>query len=275
MHVKIIGIILLFSSHLFAADFYELTNLRWSAGVKLSFINKHYNNIEKITEPKGTTQAIFEVEFLDAQFNKAHDCLIYSIPAGDDFGHLKIIANPLNQKCEDIILEKAYAELKTIRNFTFEMKEEVLRIKVDTKDFIYTFLNFRQNKENKILSHSIPKTLIVGLEVASSIDYHLTEKVLADGELCFDIDDDCKILKENQCDQCQGGSYSVLGSKCEKQKKKFCGVDRCGEKNQPACSRGTLASGISMTNYCINGSPLGFCNKGLNVVCINNTLICE
>jgi hypothetical protein len=52
-------------------------------------------------------------------------------------------------------------------------------------------------------------------------------------------------------------------------------MDKCGRAGFPACIRGYVASKLDPNAFCINDSPVGFCQKGLRVVCLNNQLMCE
>lgn len=258
-----------------ANKFFEKTNLRWNYGVSLSWENMHYKNSEKVEEPKGTYQAVFSVKFLDKNFNYSYDCINYLIPTNEVQGELSIIANPDNVHCSKLIAETPYAKIEKIRNFGYEMKGSSLLVKVDEYRFEYNFLNFSKKFAPKLLSSSVKPSIVNGIQMASSIYYTKPLKTLNSGDICFDIDEKCDETISNKCSQCSGGHYEVVASSCATKRRKICGVDDCGKKNKPACFRGYLFSNLKPENYCISGSPVGFCERGLKVVCINSVLMCE
>lgn len=91
---------------------------------------------------------------------------------------------------------------------------------------------------------------------------------------CHDMKPDCTELKAYSCDECRYGWYEVSGSRCFGGYIKFCGVRRCGGKNEVACPRGTHFSQLS--NLCFEGSNAAFCEEGLHTYCDENgILICK
>lgn len=91
---------------------------------------------------------------------------------------------------------------------------------------------------------------------------------------CHDLKPDCSEIKPYNCDECRYGWFEVSGSRCKGGYIKFCGIRRCGSKNEPACPRGTEFSQLS--NLCFEGSNAGFCEEGLHTYCdANSILICK
>lgn len=263
------------------SKFYVETSKRWIAATSVSWISEHYEADQKILKPKGTWQAIMKVSFIDQSLNEVNDCLFYYVPKDGDDGILKVIPNRSNVFCKDLVGEQEYASIKGIINFGYEYdpsltSKENLVLKVDTQRFIYNFMNMTENKySNEKLSSSVKLQKSNIATISSRVNYKVSYNKLRAGEVCFDIDDECKQMIPNKCSRCEYGSFQVVASKCKNKFRRICGIDRCGTKNQPACIRGYTASGVSPENYCINGSPAGICQKGLKVVCVNKTLICE
>ena len=91
---------------------------------------------------------------------------------------------------------------------------------------------------------------------------------------CHDIKADCSEVVSYRCDECRYGWYEVAGSKCKGGYTKFCGVRRCGGKNEVACLRGTHFNQLS--NVCFEGSNAAFCQEGFHTYCDENgILICK
>lgn len=263
------------------SKFYVETSQRWMAATQISWISEYYKADEKILKPKGTWQPIMQINFIDQNFNEVNDCLFYYVPKEGDGGELKVIANRSNIECSELIGEEEYASIKGIINFGYEYdfsitRKENLILKVDTQRFVYNFLNMTQNQYAKEkLSSSMKLQKNIAATITSRVNYKVSFNGLKDGEICFDVADDCTELVSNKCNRCKYYSYQVIASKCKSKFRRICGMDQCGTKDQPACLRGYIAAGISSGNYCINGSPLGICQLGLKVVCVNGTLICE
>ncbi len=252
------------------SSFYSETNKRWLAATGVQRINTNYESLDLVNTPKGTTQPLLKIKFLDSNFTKVSDCLFYKIPKNND-GVLFVVENPTNKECKALIAEKAYASISNIRNFGIDLDHKTVKLNIDTKSIEYNFSNYPRKRKNKLLENSKTNDYLV----ASSINYHQKIKIFQNGEICFDIDDDCNITKIDRCDSCKGGFFKTIASKCSSSFRKVCGVDSCGEKHKPACIRGVETSGMNMNAYCINDSPVGFCNKELRVVCENGVLICE
>lgn len=263
------------------SDFFYETNRRWIAATKVSWVSKHFEQEDPILKPKGTWQAILKINFLDQDFNEVSDCLFYQVPSEDTVGVLKVIANRSNMPCENIIGENEYAKIDGIINFGYTYNSNLdelvnLVLKVDTHRLKYNFLNLGNNKQAKeLLSSSILISKNTGLLISSDINYRVRYGVLKNGDVCFDVDNECNITVEERCNRCQFGFYKTISAACKTQYRKVCGMDECGTQGNPACLRGHLASELDASNYCINDSPLGICQKGLRVTCINGTLFCE
>lgn len=263
------------------SDFYYETNRRWIAGTKVSWVSEHYQEDTAIVKPAGTWQVIMKVNFLDQNFNEVSDCVFYQVPSDENEGTLKVIANRSNVPCQNIIGEEEYASIDGIINFGYERKfnlnEKInLVLKIDTHRLKYNFLNYGKDEQQvELLSSSVKKTKNTGILISSDINYKVRYLNHADGKICFDVNHDCSVTIENTCHRCKLGFYKTVSSACKSHYREVCGQDLCGTKGNPACLRGYLASGIESRNYCITDSPVGICQKGLRVVCINGTLLCE
>jgi hypothetical protein len=250
-------------------DFFGKTQRRWISTFSIERVNLNYKKLDLILSPRGTTQAILKINFLDQDFKEVSDCLFYKIPKVND-GEVFVIENPEQVDCMTLIAEKPYASLKSIRNFGLEISKK-LRLKVDLYQYDYKLLNLKPKRSKKILSSS----QLQAVQVASSVLYNKKEKILIDGDICFDIDDECKEVMSDQCHLCEGSFFLVIAKSCEKKYQKRCGDNICGSRNMPACIRGFKTSGVRAENYCINDSPVGFCQKGLRVVCVDHLLVCQ
>ena len=91
---------------------------------------------------------------------------------------------------------------------------------------------------------------------------------------CQKFNEKCEEIINWNCDSCAGGWFEVIDSGCQTKTSKVCGVNRCGEKNWPACLRGWQYTETQSSYYCETGSKVGFCQDNLDVVCDNGLLVC-
>ncbi len=129
-------------------------------------------------------------------------------------------------------------------------------------------------------------TLAPGMRVYPG-DLELSRAIVVDGDVwlnyaensykfCYRVDRTCKITKDFDCGSCKRGWYSIVDHACKGGGSKLCGSSRCGERNQPACPRGTSFEEPQNGSYCFRGSKAGFCRDGLETYCDENeVLICK
>lgn len=241
---------------------------RWVSVVGIKKINPELQLSGSIKKPEGTWQALLEVYYLDSNFLKLKDCLSYYVPLGKDPGILKVQTVRLNQNCENVLLEAGDATEKGIYNLAIKLSNSAeskyhLRIKMDKTEYDFIFPNMNVGNHFSGIQVGVPSTM-----TSSRIPN------LRDGMICFDVDNECSVKMEYRCNQCINSSYQVIASNCSTAYRQVCGPDNCGGKNQPACIRGRKSTGFEL-DYCINDSPVGFCNKGLRVMCFDKVLICQ
>ncbi|MCP4912526.1 MAG: M2 family metallopeptidase [Oligoflexia bacterium] len=95
-------------------------------------------------------------------------------------------------------------------------------------------------------------------------------------KVCHDFNSKCVETMAFECDQCRYGWFSVVGRGCEEGTRKFCGVDRCGHKNEPACQRGFIHKRLKSKNdVCSPESSTAYCKNGLQLMCNSQkVLVC-
>lgn len=84
---------------------------------------------------------------------------------------------------------------------------------------------------------------------------------------CLQVDKSCRQIGEDRCDDCRYGWYQVVDYSCPQGGSRFCGQNHCGEKNEPACIRGTKI---------VESEDLGICQSDLSPVWnADHILICQ
>ncbi|MBT4792001.1 MAG: hypothetical protein HON90_10550 [Halobacteriovoraceae bacterium] len=254
------------------ASFFDITQKRWASSAQI-LTNKNIPSTQNITEPAGTYQQILEIIYQDRSFNLHKDCLIYKIPSKLNVeGLLKVISVNYHVPCESVLMLKTKLTVSPVYNFSYELKKRKLLLSIDTKKFEYDLFNVVLNQKDKLYGHSGTHFTQPGISI-SFVDkkdgYKLKER-----DICFDVDDKCKIVQKDLCHLCPGKILESVASTCPSRYRRYCLSATCGTKGLPACIRGHKASGYK-GNYCIPGSPIGFCKKPLKVFCENGELICR
>jgi hypothetical protein len=254
---------------------------RWLGGIDIINIHENIKQGESIKEPRGTWQQLFTVVFYDRSFQKQYDCVYYQVPSDGEAGVWGVVFNGYESKCSAIPAKKDL-ERSEIFNFAYKLNriqshESHIELFVDQNKLEFRLSNFSNGKiQNRMLGNSVIESQFTGLRVSSPVDplAEPVEKKLGDGTICHEPDNSCESQINYQCDQCENGWYEVVASECPTSFKKVCGQDPCGQKGSTACVRGYVATGYKL-NYCINDSPVGFCNEGFRVYCFNKELVCR
>jgi len=262
----------------FAINSFAKTNswddliLRWMSVQRIEF-SEYVKNEEPIKNPAGATIVLARLILLNENFSYEKDCLVYSVPSKQTNGKLSIINIGYEKKCEDYILtnKSQLYEFDNIYNLAISYKKRDLILDVDMKKYHFKFFNYLDTKKPQLLDTSATLTQIPGVQI--SFVTPSSNSFLKNGEICFDVDDRCKVLKD-ECFRCSGAVYPAIASNCKEQVRRYCGDSQCGIKGAPACIRGFSASGYTGP-FCINDSPIGYCEKPLRVICIDNELICR
>jgi hypothetical protein len=265
-----------------ASNFQNILYQRWLGATTIHSIHPYIKQNESIKRPRGTWQKLFAVSFYDRSFEIQHDCLYYRVPTQQLPGKLVVTFNANNSLCNEAPPEKFDITKDQIYNFSYEISLNLqsknhLKLMIDETEMLFDFINLNSQAYNfELASHSIQKGRMTGLKVSSPVN-SITESnllKLADGVLCHGIDKNCKTRSNYRCEQCESGWYEVVSSDCPSQYNKICGQDNCGKRGQPACIRGRVSSEYKL-GYCINDSPIGFCDEGLRVYCNANQLVCR
>lgn len=255
---------------------------RWSGAKTIHSIHPYIKQGESIKRPRGTWQKLFAVSFYDTRFEIQYDCLYYRVPTSEMPGMLAVTFNTQSSSCSDGPPSKVDLSWEGIYNFSYEIALNIptkyhLKLMVDEFKLLFDFMNFKlQQYNHELASNSVKKGRMTGVKVSSVVRPvgHKSTTKLTDGVLCHGVDKSCKTLQEFRCDQCENGWYEIISSDCPSQYNKICGQDDCGKRGRPACIRGRVATDYKL-EYCINDSPIGFCDKGLRVFCNANQLVCR
>ncbi len=289
----------------------------WMHVYKLETYNDHYfNKGKEVKKPLGTWQNLLRMELVGEEGKERKiQCLIYKLPnpLGDHrtLGILKVVNVKEDEKCDNVWDKSAEIELEDINSlkiFLSKNKRKIgqgkitldpytLVLKVNwgfdrtDKWMLFPFLNLAKRVRlpymNKRYSPSLKIKKLSGLsfwpeEMSNTKPVKLIGKYTDSygqnsATLCHKVDDKCQTIGLNTCSRCRYGYFEVVSSKCTKVFNKYCGVNNCGKKGEPACIRGfEYEAGKKFEGGCYNDSKSVYCNKGLNPICDGNqVMICN
>lgn len=225
-------------------------------------------NGEIITRPPGVEQLIMTLRLpaLGGLHYKKH-CVYYTVPYKEKAGKLLV------EETKDLDSCPEYSTGKS----PFLSLEDMSDLKISLEKFKLSLV-FNQQKEKRTIDIPMPnieaglihekyraiqeKQLMSGLKFMritdESMDFSLNRYL---GKLsdrfstgtairCHQVDKDCNTIGENRCEECRYGWYEVVDFQCPGGGSKFCGQNRCGEKNEPACPRGVKVVGDDEAGIC-------------------------
>lgn len=243
---------LTFLSTVYGSSFESVTLKRWMAAVEIQQI-EGVKEGRSIKEPKNTALSVLDIILLREGKSLSKDCLFYHTPSSDKAGRLYVVSlKNVNNSCRDHILDRPLVQKNEIFNFGIKL-EKKLTLLIDEKTIEYN-TNIGEDTVFSILAG------VGGLK-------------LKEGDICFDVNDQCQISQPDYCKFCPESTQRVITGNCPGIYRKYCKKKICGERNLPACIRGIKSTGYK-TDICINDSPVGFCKNGLRVICKDNELIC-
>lgn len=225
--------------------------------------NEQYLNKGEVQNPKNTWIKVFE-------FDKW--CAFYKTPFNKNKGILRYVEKS-SQKCS--FDKNIRREIPGISSFKLSLSsnEKInLRLTIDSEIITYHLFNYRIDTKFSAFQSQLKKSYFGNVFVGGGLE-SLKEKFLKDGQLCHGVNIECKDVVANKCDMCVSGSFEVVDFNCPQGGSKYCGENKCGEKNQPACLRGYKVLDTKLPSLCFNGSPAGFCEPGLETFCNDDGIL--
>ena len=245
-----------------------------------SIVERHsgYEDGDTLSRPAGTWQLLYGVLRTSHPPNGlAKDCLWVRVPTAVD-GELRVVEVPPQESCEGSWGKPAAIEMKNLKALQSRQEGNEAQLWLTQASgrvlsWKVRFLNAVQSSEPQLHDSSVPRRTHPGVfffEPESEL------KPSAASELVGELADrypqhPCK-FDDGSCQRCRFGVYAVP----EGEKKIFfCGVERCGEKHQPACARGTRWQRTRDPFSCRSDDSYLFCAVGLRVECEGERGICR
>ena len=256
----------------------EKWSKEWRTVISIQEQHSGYQSGDVLKKPEGTWQLLFSVLRAGVAIDGlAKDCVWVQIPTQDD-GILKIIKVLPTESCQNKAESESWIEEKELRSIQFVLQSTGAQFWLTDKsgrvhDWKSEFLNTKTTSEFKLFDSSVDKRKIPGGFVFSpdrTIDIkHGTELM---GSMEDEYPQNPCSYKDGSCWRCRFGVYRV---KAGDENNYYCGVDRCGEKNQPACERGVTWQRLRQTFTCRGDNSHVYCLPGLKVECVGEQAICR
>lgn len=256
------------------ADEGETWAKRWFTVSEVVERHEGYSNNEVIKKPEGTWQLLYGVIRSDeAPAGLSKDCLWIKVPSQDD-GELRVVPVNPSSTCANSWEERAaivVSGLKAIQS-SQEGSEAKLWLTLSTGRVLTWKIRFinKVNERTPVLYDSSARTRAYPGAFFFAPNADITGAKARDliGEIGDEYPKNPCTFKDGTCQRCRWGVYQVASDY-------FCGIDRCGQKNQPACQRGTRWQRTRNEFSCRADDSHVFCGPGLRVECEGERAICR
>lgn len=241
-------------------------------------------NDEVITRPPGIEQLLFSLVIPTiGGANFKTQCVYYQVPYKKIMGHLRIVEQKNDSTCSEVPSAESWLEFNELSDLKVKLENFRLILDFKFKNQRQTWTFLLPNIDNGVIHekyHAIEeRKLFPGLTFLrinersfdNEQDFYLGK--LGDrfsrgsAIRCQQVDKNCQNIGENRCQSCRYGWYEVIDYNCPQGGSKLCGQNHCGEKNEPACVRGTKI---------FEGADAGICQSDLSpVMNADHILVCQ
>lgn len=242
---------------------------------------KYYHQSGKIDSPKGIELFLGSLKTLN-DIKKANVyCLYYRTPIKNKFGILTIVEEDSFYDCPIISTGKIIYQIDQITEFSYLPSNFDLNIEfkknMESVKWAFPFYNIKEGSIHEKYKNEREIKKLNGF-VILPFDYEVNKKLEGKGKRgdrfsqnnvikCKSVNQNCETIGEDFCQMCNFGSFEVVDYACPKGGSRYCGINHCGEKNEPACLRGTLNKDAEVD---------GICNVGLiPVLNSEHVLVCQ
>jgi len=226
------------------------------------------NQTGLINSPKGIELFLGKLT-VNIDYTKSNVyCLYYRTPIKNKAGLLTIVLEDAFYQCPLTASGNILYQLDNIYDLqllptNFELNLEFKQSKTVIK-WNFPFYNLKLGSIHEKYKSEKELKKINGLSILP-FDYELNSNLNGKGKKsdrfsqksaikCKTVNQNCETVGEDFCQLCNYGSFEVVDYACPNGGSRFCGINHCGEKNEPACLRGTLNKDAEID---------GICNEGL------------
>lgn len=285
--MKLVFILLYFSLYCLASN--DNWQSRWWGVQRIVDNHQFYKNNQIIQEPIGSVQTLMGLVYYSKDFKVYKDCLNFEIPAKGEMGSIFVVTTSLQTPCEEVNVNGKRDGNILAKSLSFNLHQGKLILQITdekfrTKELAFSFPHLARPERSEAFQSSVQRQYGRAVMILADLKQKVDQPLLM-GEResdwhkkdlisCQTVNDECE-KSISTCERCRFGYFEVLNG-CPGGGPKFCGVDQCGRKGQPACRRGFLYQNGELTKMdCREDSSFGFCQKGLRVRCQGSLAICD
>jgi hypothetical protein len=225
----------------------------WATGIEIADRHSTFRNSELLLEPAGTWQTIFGVILPGHKIAEYwRHCVHVKLPRNREAGIIRVTAQGMEESCQGQWDENILWETQDVRQVQFSLEGKEIRLWWDDGR-PHAFRTRLQEMSGVFL---------LSPEVTTG-KWPAPPPLLADETPCK--------FEDGTCQRCRRGVVRIVGTKPSY----LCGVDRCGEKDRPACPRGTRWQRTRGPFTCRGENSHVFCNEGLKVECLGDQAFCR
>lgn len=256
------------------ADEGEEWTKRWFTVSAVVERHDGYENNESIKKPEGTWQLLYGViRTQEAPVGLVKDCLWVKVPRDND-GELRVVPVTPGRSCANTWEDAAAIEVRSLRSIQSlqEGSEAKLWLTLSSGRVLAwkaRFIN-KVNERAPVLFDSSARSRSYPGAFFFAPNADVTGAKARDliGDFTDEYPTNPCTFKDGTCQRCRWGIYRVATDY-------FCGVDHCGEKNQPACHRGVRWQRTRSEFSCRSDDSYIYCGPGLRVECEGERAICR
>lgn len=237
-----------------------------------------------ITRPPGIEQLLFSLLLpTEGGLNLKTHCVYYRVPYKQISGLLKIEEQKSIGECPSLSQGKVWLQLDGLRDLSLKLENFQLSLNFNYQNqkIAWKFLlpNLEGGLTHQKYQPPTEKKLYPGMTFlkisedsfdpeSNSYLGKLSDRMARGSAIrCMQLDKSCQQVGEDRCDECRYGWYQVVDYNCPQGGSRFCGQNHCGEKNEPACVRGTKL---------FEGDDAGICQSDLTAVMnADHILVCQ
>lgn len=250
----------------------------WLTGTAIVDQHQGYTSGDVIQRPAGTWQLLYGVVRVKGPAeDSVKDCVWVKVPTAQD-GALKIVSVARTEPCADNWDQAGWVHLQNLRAVQFSIEKNKVKFWITdqsgrVQQFKTELLNLRTRTAPMLFDASAPARIIPGVflfapnsSIALPVPKDLT------GGIADEYPSAACSFEDGSCERCRWGVYRVRNGKAFDY---YCGVDRCGQKNAPACDRGVTWQRLRKNYSCRADQSYAFCAPGLKVECVGEQAVCR
>lgn len=228
-------------------------------------------NPEIITRPPGIEQRLFSLILPgeNGLLFKTH-CVYYQVPYKKIIGKIVIEELKKEESCPASSSDKPWLVIEDVSDLSVKLENYKLSLsfkskkKMKERPVAWNFLlpNLEGGLIHEKYQPQTEKKLFPGMTFLKTNEEtfdpvnnkslgKLSDRLSRGSAIrCLQIDKNCNAVGEDRCGECRYGWFQVVDHDCPMGGSRFCGQNHCGEKQEPACVRGSKVVAIEDAGIC-------------------------